>query len=67
LDKDCIAGDIRPFNDKLREWEDSYNYHRPTELSMGRLRAAPGKEGPCQGVTEVLRPYNRGSRGQSSR
>jgi transposase InsO family protein len=29
LDKDGITDDIRLFNDKLREWEDYYNYHRP--------------------------------------
>ena len=29
LDKDGIAEDIHLFNDKLREWEDYYNYHRP--------------------------------------
>ena len=29
LDKDSIADDIHLFNDKLREWEDYYNYHRP--------------------------------------
>lgn len=29
LDKDGIAYDIHLFNDKLREWEDYYNYHRP--------------------------------------
>jgi transposase InsO family protein len=29
LDKDRIADDIHLFNDKLREWEDYYNYHRP--------------------------------------
>jgi hypothetical protein len=29
LDKDGISDDIRLFNDKLREWEDYYNYHRP--------------------------------------
>jgi transposase InsO family protein len=28
LDKDGIADDIHLFNDKLREWEDYYNYHR---------------------------------------
>ena len=27
--KDGIADDIHLFNDKLREWEDYYNYHRP--------------------------------------
>jgi transposase InsO family protein len=29
MDKDGIADDIHLFNDKLREWEDYYNYHRP--------------------------------------
>jgi transposase InsO family protein len=29
LDKDGIADDIYLFNDKLREWEDFYHYHRP--------------------------------------
>jgi transposase InsO family protein len=28
LDKDGIGDDIHLFNDKLREWEDYYNYHR---------------------------------------
>ena len=29
LDRDGITDDIRLFNEKLREWEDYYNYHRP--------------------------------------
>jgi transposase InsO family protein len=29
LDKDGISDDIHLFNDKLREWETYYNYHRP--------------------------------------
>jgi transposase InsO family protein len=29
LDKDGIGDDIPLFNDKLREWEDYYNYDRP--------------------------------------
>lgn len=29
LDKDGITDDIHLFNDKLREWEDYYNYQRP--------------------------------------
>ena len=29
LDKNGIADDIHLFNDKLREWEDYCNYHRP--------------------------------------
>jgi transposase InsO family protein len=29
LDKDGITDDIHLFNEKLRQWEDYYNYHRP--------------------------------------
>jgi len=29
LDKDGITDDIHLFNEKLQEWEDYYNYHRP--------------------------------------
>ena len=29
LDKDGITDDIHLFNEKLREWEVYYNYHRP--------------------------------------
>jgi transposase InsO family protein len=29
LDQDGISDDIYLFNEKLREWEDYYNYHRP--------------------------------------
>jgi len=29
LDRDGISDDIRLFNDRLREWEDYYNCHRP--------------------------------------
>src|SRR5262245_10936051 len=29
LDHDGVSDDIHLFNDKLREWEDYYNYHRP--------------------------------------
>jgi transposase InsO family protein len=29
LDRDGISDDIQLFNEKLREWEDYYNYHRP--------------------------------------
>jgi transposase InsO family protein len=27
--KDGITDDIQLFNEKLQEWEDYYNYHRP--------------------------------------
>ena len=29
LDKGGISDDVHLFNEKLREWEDYYNYHRP--------------------------------------
>jgi len=29
LDQNGVADDIHLFNEKLREWEDYYNYHRP--------------------------------------
>jgi len=29
LDQDGVTDDIHLFNEKLREWEDYYNYHRP--------------------------------------
>jgi transposase InsO family protein len=29
LDQDGISDDNHLFNEKLREWEDYYNYHRP--------------------------------------
>jgi transposase InsO family protein len=36
LDKDGIADDIHLFNEKLQEWEDYYNYHRPHGASMAK-------------------------------
>jgi transposase InsO family protein len=47
LDKDGIADDIHLFNDKLREWEGYYNYHRPHGALDGqtpyeRLQAKTG-------------------------
>lgn len=59
LDKNGIGDDIHLFNDKLREWEDYYNYHRPHGALDGQTphRAAPGKENLGQRATEVLRPY----------
>ena len=43
LDKDGITDDIHLFNDKLREWEDCYNYHRPHGALGGQTpyRTAP--------------------------
>jgi transposase InsO family protein len=36
LDKDGITDDIHLFNEKLREWEDYYNYHRPHGALAGQ-------------------------------
>jgi hypothetical protein len=38
LDRDGISDDIHLFNDKLREWEDYYNYHRPHGALRGQTR-----------------------------
>jgi len=59
LDRDGVSEDIHLFNEKLREWEDYYNYHRP-KWRPGRptaVRAPAGKNerGP---VTEGLRTYS---------
>ena len=46
LDKHGIADDIHLFNEKLREWEDYYNYHRP-HGALGRTdpeRTARGED-----------------------
>jgi hypothetical protein len=31
-----VIDDAKVFNNKLREWEDYYNYHRPTAASPAR-------------------------------
>ena len=36
VDRDGIADSIHPFNDKLREWGDYYNYHRPHSALDGQ-------------------------------
>jgi len=36
LDTDGISDDIHLFNEKLREWEDYYNYHRPHGALSGQ-------------------------------
>ena len=47
LDKDGITDDIHLFNEKLREWEDYYNYHRPHGALDGQTpyeRLSPKRE-----------------------
>ena len=36
IDQNGISDDIHLFNEKLREWEDYYNYHRPHGALQGR-------------------------------
>ena len=36
LDKDGVSDDIHLYNEKLREWEDYYNYHRPHGAFRGK-------------------------------
>ncbi len=36
VDQDGISTDIHLFNEKLREWEDYYNYHRPHGALQGQ-------------------------------
>ena len=36
IDRDGISDDIHLFNQKLREWEDYYNYHRPHAALQGQ-------------------------------
>ena len=58
LDRDGITDDIHLFNDKLREWEDYYNYHRPAQRAR-RPDAVRTPAGQNEGwsVTGVLRTY----------
>jgi transposase InsO family protein len=59
LDKDGISDDIHQFNDKLREWEDYYNYDRPHGalggqtpherlLEKTRAGVSPGSQDPTR-------------------
>ena len=36
LDRQSISDDIHLLNEKLREWEDYYNYHRPHGALRGQ-------------------------------
>jgi len=57
LDKDGISDDIHLFTDKLREWEDYYNYHRPHGGLGGHPVRATASENESWGVTEALSTY----------
>jgi len=48
LDQGGITDDIHLFNEKLREWEDYYNYHRP--------HGALGGQTPYERLVEKTRP-----------
>ena len=58
LDQNGVADDIHLFNEKLREWEDYYDYHRPHGALDGQTpyRTA-GRQDESGSVTSVLRRY----------
>ena len=51
LDRDGISDDIHLFNEKLREWEDYHNYHRPHGALDGQT---PYERLPMKTGAEVL-------------
>jgi transposase InsO family protein len=58
LDKDGIMDDVHLFNEKLREWENYYNYHRPHGALDGQTPVRTvGRQGESGIVTGVLRLY----------
>jgi len=56
LDTGGITDDVHLFNEKLREWEDYYNYHRPHGALPDPVRAADVQNETWR-VTSVLGPY----------
>jgi transposase InsO family protein len=57
LDKDGISDNIHLFNEKLREWEDYYNYHRPHGALDGLPRTNdswPKRGRTCHRRLEIL-------------
>ena len=51
LDRDGVSDDIHLFNEKLRKWEDYYNYHRPRrdlggQTPFERAGVPPGQWDP---------------------
>ena len=57
LDQDGIRDDIHLFNQKLREWEDYYNYHRPHGALSGQTpyeRLLAKTERKCHPGPETL-------------
>jgi hypothetical protein len=59
IDQDGISDDIHLFNEKLREWEDYYNYHRPHGALQGQTPFERLIEKTRAGVTGVVRLYKR--------
>ena len=58
LDKDGISDDIHLFNEKLREWENYYNYHRPHGALDGQTHTSASWLTESGNVTGVLRTCN---------
>jgi hypothetical protein len=50
-----VIDDTNLFNDKLREWEDYYNYHRPYGAQTPLRKTPPEDQHP--GVTRLRQPH----------
>jgi hypothetical protein len=55
-----VIDEANVFNDKLREWEDFYNYHRPPGLaanhSNDRIERSDGCRGEASGCRAHVAP-----------
>jgi hypothetical protein len=63
-----IIDDTKLFNDKLREWEDYYNYHRPHggldgQTPYERLKEKTNSTNPDTDVKDVRQLHMVGSEG----
>lgn len=50
--------DAGVFNDKLQEWEDYYNYHRPYGGLPAKPRTSDSNRNPDPGVTKLRQTHN---------
>ena len=56
-----VLGDLGAFNDKLKEWEDYYNYHRPHGGLAGQTpyeRLLQKTQPPSQGVNDLKQQHS---------
>ena len=65
-----VIDDTEVFNDKLREWENFYNYHRPTVAWVARppMRDSSNEPRPaCNQPPSVAHPQQHGHNGAGRR